>query len=111
MKLPSIHADIIALGGKLIRAKNHAVYLLPNGVRYTVALTPSDRRAELNQLSDLRRALGLTPQHQPGERRQKRHKPGRQGSMSPKLISGTSARPTLAEQLRKALGEKGPQNG
>ena len=45
-------------GAVLVRSKNHLVYRLPTGETYTRAKTPSDHRAERNDLSILRRALG-----------------------------------------------------
>jgi hypothetical protein len=55
----------------LVRRKKHLVYRLPNGTTYTRAKTASDHRAERNNLSILRQALGAcatNPDHQ--EKRQ-----------------------------------------
>jgi hypothetical protein len=44
----------------LIRQARHNIYRLPNGQNFVCAQTPSDRRAALNSLRDLRRLLGLS---------------------------------------------------
>ena len=44
-------------GAVLVRQKKHLVYQLPNGRMFTRYKSPSDHRAPLNELSDLRRAL------------------------------------------------------
>ena len=46
-------------GAVLVRHKKHLVYRLPNGTTYTRAKTASDNRAERNNLTTLRRALGV----------------------------------------------------
>ncbi len=46
-------------GAVLARQNKHLVYRLPNGRTFTRHKTPSDHRAALNELSDLRRALGV----------------------------------------------------
>jgi hypothetical protein len=46
-------------GAVLIRQNKHLVYRLPNGGTFTRFKTPSDHRAALNELSDLRHALGV----------------------------------------------------
>lgn len=45
-------------GAVLVRHKKHLVYRLPNGRSYTCASTPSDWRAVLNQITQLKRLLG-----------------------------------------------------
>ena len=45
-------------GAVLVRQNKHLVYQLPNRRTFTRSKTPSDNRAALNELSDLRRALG-----------------------------------------------------
>jgi hypothetical protein len=45
-------------GAVLIQQNKHLVYQLPNGRTFTRSKTPSDNRADFNELSDLRRALG-----------------------------------------------------
>jgi hypothetical protein len=46
-------------GAVLVRQNKHLVYRLPNGNMFTRNKTPSDHRTPLNELSDLRRALGI----------------------------------------------------
>jgi hypothetical protein len=41
------------------RRNRHVVYKLPNGRKHTVSCSPSDRRAVLNNLSDLKKTLKL----------------------------------------------------
>ena len=45
-------------GAVLVRQKNHQIWRLPNGRNYVMAQTPSDRRAERNQVAALRKLLG-----------------------------------------------------
>lgn len=62
-------------GAVLERDGKHEVWLLPNGKKFTRAKTPSDYRAEENQLHDLRHALGLvdsSPKLEEGQRREKK---------------------------------------
>ena len=51
--------DLLRNHATLLRHKNHKVYQLPNGRVFTIASTPSDFRAVQNQLSDLRKLLGI----------------------------------------------------
>jgi hypothetical protein len=44
-------------GAVLVRRKNHQVWRLPNGRRYVIAQTPSDRRAGRNQAAVLKRLM------------------------------------------------------
>ena len=45
-------------GAVLIRDKNHLRFRLANGKSLTLAKTPSDYRAVLNSIADLRRLMG-----------------------------------------------------
>jgi hypothetical protein len=58
-------------GAVLVRQNKHLVYRLPNGGTFTRFKTPSDHRAALNELSDLRHALGVARERpkQKGEER------------------------------------------
>lgn len=47
-------------GAVLIRKKKHEVWRLPNGKNFVIAQSASDYRAEMNNLSDLRKMLGIT---------------------------------------------------
>lgn len=76
----NIRQRIAAAGGQLVRAKKHLVFRLPTGANLVVSKTPSDRRSELAAAADLRHALGAIPEHREGVRRERRRKPGRQGS-------------------------------
>lgn len=49
-------------GAVLVRQNKHLVYRLPNGRVFTRVKTPSDHRTPLNELSDLRHALGMERQ-------------------------------------------------
>jgi hypothetical protein len=54
-------------GAVLVRQNKHLVYKLPNGNTFTRNKTPQDRRGPLNELSDLRHALGVV-REQPKEK-------------------------------------------
>jgi hypothetical protein len=59
-------------GAVLVRRRKHKVYKFPNGKTFVVANTPSDIHAASNQLTDLRRTIGMTPKHKEGTRRRPR---------------------------------------
>jgi hypothetical protein len=44
-------------GAVLHRISKHFIYKFPNGALVTISVSASDKRAELNQLADIRRAL------------------------------------------------------
>ena len=46
-------------GAVLARQRKHVIFRFPNGGIWVLPSTPGDRRAWLNNLSDLRRRLGL----------------------------------------------------
>jgi hypothetical protein len=54
-----VEALIKQHGGKLVRTKRHFVYRFPDGRCFTLAGTPSDMNAELNNMTTLRRFLGV----------------------------------------------------
>lgn len=87
-------------GAVLSRQRKHEVWRFPDGKTFVRASTPSDWRADLNNLRDLRRVLGLVdPQRGvPGERRQRKEKhasPARKA-----LAIGATAGGALQDQLR-----------
>lgn len=53
------------VGAVLLRERKHEVWLLPNGQRFVRAISPSDYRSGLNNLSDLKKALGLERESKP----------------------------------------------
>lgn len=82
----------------LARSKNHEVWKFPDGRIFTRALTPSDYRAENNNLSDLNKMLGLNVgKGLPGERRERRNRPGREGN-HPRITPTINS--ALADKLR-----------
>jgi hypothetical protein len=85
-------------GAVLKRNKKHEVWELPNGQTFVRASTPGDSRAAFNELSQLRRCLGIDDKRgEPGERRERKakQKPARPAfDDKPKLSTG------LADQLR-----------
>lgn len=85
-------------GAVLKRDKRHEVWQLPNGQMFTRSKTPSDFRAADNNLTDLKRALGIVEPERgkPGERREKPNKPGRE-----KRTTITPSR-TLRDQLTES---------
>lgn len=46
-------------GGVLARQRKHRVWKFPDGRIFVMPSTPSDRKAEANSMSDLRRFLGI----------------------------------------------------
>jgi hypothetical protein len=64
-------------GAVLARKRKHEIWKFPDGKTFVRASTTSDRNSEQNNLSDLRKVLGLTPAHKPGERREKKNGNGR----------------------------------
>jgi hypothetical protein len=97
----TIGSMLSSCGAVLLRQRKHFVWRLPNGQKYVTACTPSDRRAEANQISELRHRLGAVdyaPKTEPGERREKRHKPGRDETLN--ITAGPDRTGvTLREQL------------
>ena len=59
----------------LLRGKKHKVYQLDTGERFITPSTPSDSLAWDNNLTDLKRILGLTAKHKEGVRRIKKRTP------------------------------------
>lgn len=101
-------------GGVLLRDKNHIVYGFPNGKKFTMPSTPSDRNASRNQLSDLRKVLDIQNQgNGPGERRVREHKrndsvrtelnitPSLNGAMAEKLALAGLSQHLLSEKVKK----------
>lgn len=83
----------------LVRTNRHEVWKFPDGRIFTQPHTPSDWRTSANQLTDLRRMLGLGDgRGKPGERRQRSCKPGRTGASR----IATSIEPRMLEAMRKA---------
>ena len=74
-----VAATLKSIGAKLLRAKKHQIWQLPNGQKFVRACTPSDQRGDQNNLTELKHAAGLLdPERgQAGERRERKHKPGR----------------------------------
>ena len=69
-----LEALLRASGAKLKRKSNHVVWELPDGRKFTHALTPSDVRAWPNALATLRKMLGIRREVAKSSRR--RSKPG-----------------------------------
>lgn len=86
-------------GAVLLRDRKHLVYRLPNGQKFTRSKTPSDRRAAHNDLSDLRRALGLenTGAVEGGRREKRRRQRVTSGPLTLKRTPALAG--SLAEQL------------
>lgn len=45
-------------GATLVRWRKHNIYRFPNGRTVVISKTPSDWRAEMKQIRDIRRAIG-----------------------------------------------------
>lgn len=88
--------------GALQRSTKHLVWKFPSGAVFVQASTPSDQRACLNNLRDLRRVLGIDNTGKgEGERRPTRNKPGRDGKITTADIS-RSLSSSMAEALALA---------
>ena len=84
-------------GCTLKRHKRHEVWNLPNGRVFTRPKTPSDHRADENNLTDLKRELGLTKRTATiGERRKRKAKSKRGNSPT---FRAAPINTTLADQL------------
>jgi hypothetical protein len=88
-------------GAVLIRQNKHLVYRLPNGRVFTRVKTPSDHRTPLNELSDLRRALGVERPMPPSTGGPERHMPTTE---TPAPVSATPVRARTP-----AVTEDGPK--
>lgn len=71
-----VAATLVSVGAKLKRQKKHLVYELPNGRNVVTASTPSDYRAELNMIADIKKAAGVEREVKP-PRTPREKKPGR----------------------------------
>lgn len=49
---------LLRIGAVLLRCNTHEVWRLPNGRKFVKAQTPSDHRAQLNQMKQLDRLTG-----------------------------------------------------
>lgn len=87
-------------GAVLVDAK-HLKYRLPDGRSFVTGGTPSDRRASLNALRNVRRVLGITRRPAKGIRREKRHKRSHNAALT--ATTPTTALPSLRSELVKAL--------
>lgn len=83
-------------GAILARKRKHEVWKFPDGKTFIRASTTSDRNSEENNLSDLRKLLGITAEHKPGTRRAKKNGNGREEVFHYNRSPNTS----LADQLR-----------
>lgn len=81
-------------GAKLDRKRKHCVWKFPDGRIWVCAATPSDKRAMDNQLCDLRKLLGVTPEIHKNPRR--RRKPG---IVHPIVFTPIPRRATWKEKL------------
>jgi hypothetical protein len=91
-------------GAILKRAHKHQVWQLPNGKNFVRASTPSDRKGDLNNLSELKHQLEIVSPIRssapPKARMSKAKKPKGQSS-TPRLKSNVASL-SLAESLRMA---------
>lgn len=83
-------------GAVLARKRKHEVWKFPDGKTFIRGSTTSDRNSEENNLADLRKLLGITPEHRPGTRRAKKNGNGREEIFHYDRSLNTS----LADQLR-----------
>jgi hypothetical protein len=97
-----------SIGARLKRQKKHEVWELPNGKTFVRASTPSDACADNNNLADLRRVAGLADpdRGKPGQRRERRSKPGRmesKGHVHAAPVSDFAAKLSLSGAVEAGL--------
>lgn len=85
-------------GAVLSRSRKHQIWKFPDGKTFTKASTPSDWRAPLEQLQDLKKVLGIvdTEKGKPGERRERKPKHERVRTWTAEPTGGGA----LAEKLK-----------
>lgn len=91
-------------GAVLKRRRKHEVYELPNGQNFVRASTPSDRKGDLNNLSDLKHQLKVVVPKKigaaPSRAKLSRAKPRK--TVSTERMKSKVASLSLAESLRMA---------
>ena len=92
-------------GAVLIRQNKHLVYRLPNGRVFTRVKTPSDHRTPLNELSDLRRALGVERPTPPPTGGPERNMPSA-ATPTPAATTPAQPPPMTEDRLRQSLKER-----
>lgn len=93
-------------GGRLERQRKHLVYKFPAGQTYVRAQTPSDRRGVLNDLTYLRRLLGV--KRESNKNPERVAKPGAPGRTFAPAETRT-ARPEfrqMLQEVRNTLAEQ-----
>ncbi len=89
---------LTSIGAQIVRHKKHEIWQLPGGRTWTRSKTPSDSHSDLNNLSDLKRELGVHEVRVKNPERKEKHPEhggnGKQRSFTPTIDS------TLANQLR-----------
>lgn len=83
-------------GAELVRKRKHEVWRFPDGRCFVRAQSASDKRADANNLSDLKKLLGIQNEHKEGERRAKRTGNGKDNTIHFSRSPNTG----LADQLR-----------
>ena len=89
-------------GAKLVRHKKHQVWRFPDGRVYVMSSTPSDYRAEDNNLRDLRRMLGIEREIRKNPLRQEKRGTARQTFIRASSVPTA----TLRDKLSAAIGRK-----
>lgn len=91
------------VGAVLKRQRNHEVWQLPNGKNFVRAKTPSDSHGDDNNLSDLKRELGIVTVKEPAApsaTKMRRRKLGK--TVQHERLKSNVASLNLAESLRMA---------
>jgi hypothetical protein len=83
-------------GAVLARKRKHEIWKFPDGRTFVRASTTSDRNSEENNLSDLRKLLGIQPEHKEGVRRAKKNGNG----ATPAKYYEKTVNTGLADQLQ-----------
>ena len=87
---------LASAGAVMKRRKNHEVWGLPNGRTFVRACTSSDIRSDLNNLSDLKHALGVVSEQKAEKPVATAEKPAKKGVARPVRYPANN---TLAEKL------------
>lgn len=83
--------------------REHDIWLLPNGKKFTIGTSMSDRRAPYNTMQNLKHLLGLvdsSPKDTEGERRERKSKGG--GSRYAAPVEFVAV-PSMQDKLKQAL--------
>jgi predicted RNA binding protein YcfA (HicA-like mRNA interferase family) len=95
-------------GFELARQRKHKVYKREDGTTFVTASTPSDRRAERNQISTLSRVLGVEKRSLFAtlERRRTHKRNPTPEPSAPEMAAPTAVRPTVVVEKSATRGDR-----